>query len=400
MVEREELQFIIAQMSRKNMSQDLAMLFITQDNMTLNDVFQHSFFTEPEFYVDVFKSILDYSVYMIKQYRSDEVCRDILLKLVCHGYSENLVSGGQANPDTLVSELIEKILLALQEFGSQQDLSIGIGVLQENPNISSKLLKHILLTNRRLDSLDMFMNIISSGYFTYQDTIDLLVHRNTYTDYTTIDDFLYRILLDTNVVIPFLYEVMSRFCFFQNPDGSIEITHRSKDKNEIELLDHLREFMFNYIMGVAEMDLFTFANSAYTRSKNENNTALQMIFNQYQLWVTSQERFDTRISNYTEHHHEEPVDMYDVSIWERFRHNACVLGYITNLDFTDNFGIFIKVFNINRLRIFKDGNSEMAQLLMENLAKDDYTAQFVTAGLDLNVYYFLDIKGVNFNGSI
>ena len=400
MVDREELEYIIAQMSHKNMSQDLAMFFITQDYVTVNDIFYHSFFTQPQFYVDVFKSILDYAVYMIKQYRSDEICRDILMKLSCFDYSTELVVNGRTNPDALVSELIEKMLMAFQEFGAPQDISIAVSIIQDNPNISSSVLKYILLHNRRLDSLDMFLNIMSSGYFNYQDTIDLLIHRNTYTDYTTIDDFLYRILLDTDAVIPFLYSVMQRFAIYTNQDGSMSVYHKSKDKNEIELLNHLREFLFNYIFGVAETDLFNCVNGIYAQAKNENNTAAQLIFNQYQLWVTDKERFNTRVANYTDHHYEEPVNMFDEQIWHDFRYNAYIINYITNLESSDNFMVFIKCFNINRLRIFKDGNSELAKLIMERLTKDENTANYVMAGLDLNVYYFLDLKEVNINESI
>lgn len=400
MVDREELEFIIPQMSAKNMYEDLAMFFITQDNVSCDDIFMHDFFTPPQFYVDVFKSILSYSVYMIKNYRSDEICRDVIMKLSCFSHQTELVIDGLVNKDAIISEFIEKLLLAFQEFGSQQDLSIAMGMICENQNISSSVIKHILINNRRLDSMDVFLNIISSGYFNYQDTIDLLINRNEYTDYTTIDDFLYRILIDENEVIPFLYSVMQRFTMFQTQDGSIDVVHKSKDKNEIDLLNHLREFLFNYIFGVAETELFSLVNYIYTQYKNENNPAMQMVYNKYQLWVTNIERFNTRVQNYTDHHYEEPVDMYDESIWQEFRYNPNIISYIADLESSTNFGVFIKCFNIMRLRIFQDGNTELSKIIMENLTYDENVANYVMAGLDLNVYYFLDVKGVTLNGSI
>lgn len=400
MVEREELEYIISQMSGKNMSQDLAMLFITQDNVSCDDIFLRDFFTPPQFYVDVFKSILSYCVYMIKNYRSDEICRDVVMKLSCFSHQTELVVDKLVNKDAIISEFIEKLLLAFQEYGSQSDLSIAMGMICENTNIASSVVKHILINNRRLDSLDVFTNIISSGYFNYQDVIDLLIHRNTYTDYTTIDDFLYKILIDENEVIPFLYNVMERFTLFPNPDGSITVYHKTKNKNEIDLLNHLREFLFNYIFGIAETDLFSLVNSIYAQYRDENNPAMQMVYNKYQLWVTDVERFNNRVANYIDHHYEEPIDMYTDEIWQEFRYNPNVISYIADLETSTNFGVFIKCFNIMRLRIFQDGNTELSRLIMENLTYDEVTANYVTAGLDLNVYYFLNIKGVTPNGSI
>ena len=400
MVDREELEFIVSQMSYKNMYEDLAMMFVTQDYMTSNDIFIHDFFTKPEFYVEVFKSILNYAAYMIKNHRADEVCRDIIMKLSCVSYETGLIVENQLNREAIVSEFIERLLLTFQEFGTQQDLSIAMQLICDNENINPNVLKHILIHNRNLDSLDIFLAIMSSGYFNFQDTIDLLIHRNTYTDYTTIDDFLYRILIDENKVVPFMYAVMDRFILFQKPDGSIDVMHKSKDKNEIDLLNHLREFLFNYIFGVAETDLFTLVNSVYAQCQVENNIAMQMIYNKYQLWVTDMERFNTRVQNYTDHHYEEPVDMYDEQTWQQFRYNPYVVSYIADLETSTNFGVFIKCFNINRLRIFKDGNSELSKFIMEGLTYDEVTANYVMSGLDLNVYYFLDIKGVTQNGSI
>ena len=400
MVDREELEFIVSQMSYKNMYEDLAMMFVTQDYMTSNDIFIHDFFTKPEFYVEVFKSILNYAAYMIKNHRADEICRDIIMKLSCVSYETGLIVENQLNREAIVSEFIERLLLTFQEFGTQQDLSIAMQLICDNENINPNVLKHILIHNRNLDSLDIFLSIMSSGYFNFQDTIDLLIHRNTYTDYTTIDDFLYRILIDENKVVPFMYAVMDRFILFQNPDGSIDVMHKSKDKNEIDLLNHLREFLFNYIFGVAETDLFTLVNSVYAQCQVENNIAMQMIYNKYQLWVTDMERFNSRVQNYTDHHYEEPVDMYDEQTWQQFRYNPYVVSYIADLETSTNFGVFIKCFNINRLRIFKDGNSELSKFIMEGLTYDEVTANYVMSGLDLNVYYFLDIKGVTQNGSI
>ena len=400
MVDREELEFIVSQMSYKNMYEDLAMMFVTQDYMTSNDIFIHDFFTKPEFYVEVFKSILNYAAYMIKNHRADEICRDIIMKLSCVSYETGLIVENQLNREAIVSEFIERLLLTFQEFGTQQDLSIAMQLICDNENINPNVLKHILIHNRNLDSLDIFLSIMSSGYFNFQDTIDLLIHRNTYTDYTTIDDFLYRILIDENKVVPFMYAVMDRFILFQNPDGSIDVMHKSKDKNEIDLLNHLREFLFNYIFGVAETDLFTLVNSVYAQCQVENNIAMQMVYNKYQLWVTDMERFNSRVQNYTDHHYEEPVDMYDEQTWQQFRYNPYVVSYIADLETSTNFGVFIKCFNINRLRIFKDGNSELSKFIMEGLTYDEVTANYVMSGLDLNVYYFLDIKGVTQNGSI
>ena len=399
MISREELEYIVRQMSHKNMYEDLAMMFVTQDYMTSDDIFINDFYTEPEFYINVFKSILSYSTYKIKNYRSDEVCRDVLMKLSCITYETELIVENQLNREAILSEFIEKLLVAFQEFGSQQDLSVAVALIRDNPNIAPSVLKNILINNRRLDSLDVFLNIMSSGYFNFKDTIDLLIHRNTYTDYTTIDDFLYRILLDENTVIPFMYAVMERFILFQNPDGSISVYHRSQDKNEIDLLNHLREFLFNYIFGVAETELFTLVNSIYTQCKNENNAAMQMIYNKYQLWVTDVDRFNTRVQNYIDHHYEEPVDMYDEEIWHEFRYNPNVIMYIADMETSTNFGVFIKCFNINRLRLFKDGNSETAKLTMDGLMRDPDMANYVMAGVDLNVYYFLDLKGVKPNGT-
>ena len=389
----EELQHVICEMTTKNMYSDLAMLFITLPQMTLDDLFLLEHQISSKFYINVFKYLVTYSKKKIDNGSINSIVDDIIIKLEADSYSNiKEYPNGSVVRNSLIVGYLDNIIEHSYIKLPHMDFLILIDNIFYGKGIATDIMKTLLLKHKHINILNILSTVISKDYFSVSDLLDILVDRNKYADISSIESFINYMFVDREKMIELMYELMKRYKMILGDDGSsYKVTHISNNKSERELYDNIRRMLFNVIYGEADMDLYNFANGSYTRYAMEGDTKRQLLYNKYQLWCASPERYITRVKNFTNNSYEEPDDMFDDNEWSIFSKDVFVKQYIFDIEDTGGFNLFIKGFNVSRLKIFQFNNSEQIMHLVNRIQSNEDAGYFIK-GSDPKIYYFLDCK--------
>lgn len=387
---------ILTEMSTKKLAWELSQMFYSRDEFNSDDLFFLRFQCPYKFYLDVFKHLYFFTIKQLDKGKIDEVLMSVFSKLIIDEYPLKNDKNEYPNPDYIVSRFLESVLLyVMREYGNYNIACQIITTVCSSDDVNPNVIKEIIIRNRELLTLDIIRDVIRSEILISDDIIDILIEMNKYYDNDTIDDIISDLYFNKDLLLNFTKSVMRRFRIVVDEktlkSGKILIKETVipiyKNKNEKELLLHLREYLSEVIYSSAELEMFEFVTNAFTVYMADGNKLLSDLYNEYLHWLGSKERDENKSKNFHQYGYEEGDFWYEDAYWE-LSTDLFIKGYILEIDKLTDFDLFIRIFNVNRFKLFQYKN--LIPIAFRVSFASDYSEWYVDNGLDINMYLFLN----------
>ena len=389
-ISRNELEHIIDQFTIKNMPQDLAMFFITQD-IEYDDIFFDDWRAPSKFYKYVFSYIYEYVKGKIDRGQLDIVVRDVFSKLVCYNYTNKLVVNEIPCRDGFASLLIRATFKYLYKDNDLDGINHLINILMNNRNFNPSVIYDIMMNEPELCHQYILSNIISGEYMTIGQVFELLLKRARVTTMDTIRELVLQIFNNKNLLLEFAAVVYSHYMISTYKKGDevivdIKCTSSGERKTYI---DNMREFMKEIIWVDAELEFFDFLEETkmtYARSKDMYRAG---IYDTYSRWFGSKYRESTAIANMLWYGYEEDLNemSLDIEAINTISRDAYNILYIADGRLLDGYDLFIRLFNFNRFLMSMHRNTDSIRDIIVSNMDDNPTA--ISLAIDISFYIFL-----------
>lgn len=392
-IKREELDHILTQFSWKNLYEDMAMFFITQD-MDFDDMFCKDWVVEPSFYKNVFRVIYAYVINKIDRGQYELAIRDVFLKIKCNRYDARVAIDGRINRDGLSILLIKKTLEYLVRDGDIDTANHFIDICMVNPNFNRDVMFGILKSAPDLCHQSILSNLISGEYLSIEDIYELIIMRAKVTPLSTIKDLVLEIFNNKEMLLGFascVYKEYNIWIDTKGDDKTIHLDNKSKGERK-EIVDNLRDFMIEIIWIDAELEYYDFLNESKVAHRSCKNMYMAQIYDIYIRWFGSKSREENFMSNYIWTGHEENCDelyLNDQALGDISR-DVCMLKYITDMGLLDGYDLFIRMFNINRFLISNYNNFGTIKRHIDNNIESN--SPFIWLAVDTSFYIFLCLR--------
>lgn len=397
-IKEDEKIHIITEMSTKKMAWELSQMFYSREEFNSDDIFFLRFQCPYKFYLDVFKHLYFFTIKQLDRGKIDEVLMSVFSKLIIDEYPLKCDKKEYPNPDYIVSRFLESVLLyVMREYGNYNIACQIIATVCTADDCNPSVIKEIVIRNRELLTLDIIRDIIKGEILTSDDIIDILIEMNKYYDNDTIDDTISDLYFNKDLLLSFTKSVMRRFRITVDEkrmkNGKILIKEVVKpiyrNANEKELLLHLREYLSEIIYSSAELEMFEFISNTFTQYMADGNKYLSDLYNEYLQWLGSKERDENKSKNFHKYGYEEGDFWYE-DAYDELATNIFIKGYIIEIDKLSDFDLFIRVFNVNRFKLFQYKN--IIPISYRVSFASEYSEWYVDNGLDISMYLFLNLN--------
>lgn len=397
-IKEEEKIHIITEMSTKKMAWELAQMFYSREEFTSDDLFYLRFQCPYKFYLEVFKHLYFLTIKKLDSGKIDDVLMNVFTKIYIDYYPNKTDKNDFVDPNYLVSRFLESVLVyVMKEYSNYNIVCQIITTVVSGNSVDSSVIKEIIIRNRELLTLDIIRDVVRSEILSSSDIIDILVEMHKYFDNDTIDEIISDIYFNKELLLKFTRAVMARFKIsldeIYERNGNIKakevIFPKYKNKNEKELLIHLREFLTDIIYSSAEIEMFEFLNKALQGYLESGNIYLSDIFKDYIHWFSSSEREKVRSKNFYKYGYEEG-EVFSIDTINELAMDIFTKAYIIEIDKLSEFDIFLRVFNVNRFLIFQFKNYIPVAYRIDFAY--DYSSWYIDNGLDMDMYLFLNPK--------
>ena len=395
-IKEDEKIHIITQMSTKKMAWELSQMFYTREEFNSDDIFFLRFQCPHKFYLDVFKHLYFFVIKQLDKGKIDEVLMGVFSKLIINEYPNKNDKNDYPNPDYIVSRFLESVLLyVMREYGNYNIACQIITTVCASNDVNPSVIKEIVIRNRELLTLDIIRDVIRSEILVTDDIIDILVEMNKYYDNDTIDETIADLYFNKDLLLTFTRSVMRRFQITVDEhilkNGKIQIKEIVRpiyrNSNEKELLLHLREYLSEIIYSSAELEMFEFISNTFTQYMADGNKYLSDLYNEYLQWLGSKDRDENKSKNFHQYGFEEGDFWYEEA-YDELATNLFIKGYILEIDKLNDFDLFIRIFNVNRFKLFQYKN--LIPISYRVSFASEYSEWYVNNGLDIDMYLFLN----------
>lgn len=392
-IKQEELDHILTQFSWKNLYNDMAMFFITQD-IDYEDIFAKAWVVEPSFYKNVFRVIYAYVINKIDKGQYELAVRDVFLKLKCNRYDTRISIDGKINPNGLAIILIKKTLEYLMRDGDVDVANHFIDICMVNPNFNRDIMFGILKSEPDLCHQSVLSNLIAGEYLSIEDIYELIILRAKVTPLSTVKDLVLEIFNNKEMLLGFASCVFKEYNIWidtKNDNKTVHLDNKCRGERK-EIVDNLRDFMIEIIWIDAELEFYDFLNQAKVEHRNCRNIHMANIYDLYIKWFGSKSREDNFMSNFLWSGYEENrEELYldDQALGDVSR-DVCMLKYITDMGLLDGYDLFIRMFNINRFLISNHNNYGTIKRHID--ASMETNSPFIWLAVDSAFYIFLCLR--------
>ena len=389
-ISREELEYIIDQLTIKNMPQDLAMFFITQD-IDYDDIFYDEWRAPVKFYKMVFAYIFEYIKTKIDKGQIDSAVRDVFMKLPCYRYEKKLVINKTPCRDAFAVALVRGTLLHLYSNNDLDGINHIINVLLSGSDFNPTVIYEILRDEPELCHQYIISNLISGEYLNANQVFELLLERAKVTTMETIRQLILEIFNNKDMLLEFAAVVFSHYLIrtYKKDDKIVVDVKCDCGGERREHIDNMREFMKEIIWIDAELEFFDFLEETKSRYAKIKDMYLAGIYDTYSRWFGSKYREETALTNMLWNGYEEDLDRMslDIEAMNTVSRDALNIIYIGDGRLLDGYELFIKLFNLNRFMLSIHRNTfTIREIIMSNLEDNNLA---VNLAIDLSFYIFL-----------
>lgn len=388
-IREEELIHIIIQFTTKDMPNDLAMLFLTE-NCNFFQIFEMEHCSTVNFYKKVFDYIFTWVIDKIDNGKLDIAIRDVFTRIYCDNYTKELKIHTKINKNAFSLLLIEKTMEYIVENGRYKEAILLMDSLMINPDINRSIILPMVKNNSDLCHIMILENIINEEYLTTEELADLIIFRSKDVDDDTIRHLINTIFSNRLMMLDFARVIMSLY--------NISVTRKNDDTADIEIeliniqgetaesVERIRKVLSEIIYIDAELDFFDWLNESKIDAAKGDETTMVDIYLNYQNWMRSPDREKDNLSNMIFYGFEDTdyitgmnSDLHGI-IYYDIRQKE----YLFDMRNLDGYTLFLRAFNVNRFRLLQFNNgdfikgrlkermSEFGDLLMMALSDEFY----------------------------
>lgn len=393
MHDRNEIEHIITEMTRKNMFKDLAMMFIT-GHINYFDIFFCQYSAPKKFYDNVFEYIAMYIKKYIGAKKISELNRDIFSRISCGCFSTTKTFDYHVNKNYYSSKLIEATLDELTDRADFHNVNYIINTLASNELINVTIIVDILKRNELIAHHFVIEELINSEIISMKDIAELLLRKSKDVDFMDIKQLILTIFKNKRSLLSLAEEIMSHYDIIVSTDRynrktlEIKYTGESKFKEEIE---RIRGFISDIIWTDAEIEFYDWMLETRNEANANNDFRTLQVYKHYDNWFKSDIRQLNKTANYIYYGYEDTDSDLEVDKEFRFdmRWDFAIRRYWMNLSMMDGYDAFIKLFNINRFRLL---NFEIDDLYRHKiLTQIKMDSDMVSLAFSDDFYYFIKI---------
>lgn len=391
--EREEIEHIITEMTKKDMYKDLAMMFIT-GHIDYFDIFFCEYSAPKGFYVRVFRYIALYVKRRIDSGKISDLNRDIFSRLYCNQYSNVSYFDFHVNKNYFSSKLVEAVLDELTSKADFHNVNYIISTLASNDMFNISVIVDILKKNELIAHHYVIEDLINSEILSMSELYDLLVRKSKEVDFSDIKHLILTLFRNKVMLLDFTEEVMAKYEIYTYEDKRLRkvlvINYIGEPKYKEET-ENIRAFLADIIWTDAEIDMYDWLEECKRDGVEVGDIFVTKAYNSYLNWFRSDIRMANKTANYVYYGFEDTDS--DLQVDKEYRHKMQIdLGvrqYWYDLSLVNGYEFFIKLFNINRFRClhYEDGN-----FLANRIAgKSQYEPNIVNLACRDETYYFIKL---------
>ena len=396
-ISREELDYIMRQLTWKNMSYDMSMFFITQD-IDYDDMFILDFMTDKQYYIDLFRHIWSWCKGKIDNGNVKQVCMDVILKLRCEDITDEMCyDTGWVRRDWFAFALIRQILQYMVVRFDPEGINTVIDHIVVNEGVDRKCLLPILLSDPQLCQDVILENIIKQEYLNTDDILTLILERGKVLDDDTIRGLVLGVFYNQTMLLDLAYSCMRYYNIgykINETDIDVHVDNRIQDAELRHVVDVIRGMISDIVYVEAEYDFYDFLEDSRLTYINSGDNHRSGLYAAYQRWMISDKREQTQIPNILELSYEDLSSDtgFSVDNFDTIMSDVKMLEYITMIDAMDGFDLFKRVFNINRFQLCQYGRTGLISDKATSAANDYMSMRLIEMATDINLYLFLKLR--------
>lgn len=359
----EEKEFCMTQLSYKNMPNDMAMFFITQD-IEYDDIFFVDYWIKEDFYNNVFLYLFAYIKDKIDRNLFSEVLRDVFLKLNIRRYYHATIDyDGTISRDGYGCGLIDATFKYLLENAKYNDINALVDTIVINERISPNILFPTMMANPGLCHYEVMENLIHSDYLPMSCIVELFLERMKVTDFNSVKELIQTLFINKEMFLEMLYAIMQYYeISYSIKDDKSTVTIECNSEGERkENLEQIRRFMCTFIWVDAEMDFFDWIDTSRIIHLESHDLYRSNIYSLYKRWYDSWDRADNAVPNMLFYGAEDYImtefDM-DTEAYGAINKDLLLKRYIFDMDTFNGYDAFIRLFNLNRFKLCLFNSSE------------------------------------------
>ena len=390
---KEEIKHIMREFYRLNMSKDAAMMFITQNDVSLDDLMLYEY-KNKKYHKAIWQFITEYTVDKIKNGKYDSIINDIISKLELSEYKSK--SKNYYDRDYLICSYLLIVFGKLIEEGMFDMYSFTISLLQIQ-GIDSRIIANIIINDYKLLSPQLIMNYLDLSLLAPDIFCKILVDNKDSYDIFWIDK-LVEIYMSENSRILELFLYLNEIIEFKSVRKSkyyefIKVTNcNNKDKTTME-----------YIFGIVCKRIVIDANIMHLTKINNGvesyreeairNVPVLNAYRDYLDWfISTMENINGEelLSNYINYSGEEG-EIFPDEFYQIFRYEVVHMNDINNIVELEDYDFFLRAFNMNRFKIYSFLNEELVEKTLSKLSPDDERLLLAEIALQEETYITLNL---------
>ena len=395
---KEEVKHIMREFYRLNMTRDAAMMFITQLDVSLDDLMMYEY-KNKKYHKAVWQYITEYTIDKINNGKYESIINDIIPKLEISEYRAN--GKEYYDRDYLICSYLLIVFSKLIEEGMFDMYSFTLSLLQIQ-GIDNTILANIIINDYRLLSPQLIMNYLDLGLLDPVIFCKILISNKDSYDTFWIEK-LVEIYMSENTRILELFIYLNEVIEYKavrkkNSYEFIKVTNcNTKDKKT-----------FEYIMGIVckrividanIMHLTKINNAIETyREEKERNIAILNSYRDYLDWFISimeNIKSEELLSNYINEGGEEGTDFPD-EFYQNFRYEVLHMNDIGSIVELEDYEFFLRMFNMNRFKIYSFLNEELVEKTLSKLSSDDERLILAEIALLEETYIALNLTSYSY----
>ena len=352
----EEIEHIIKEFITKNMAKDLAMLFITQDDIEYDDF---KYFTWDNKYKKTFYDFFDYlNAYIcefIAKEKFDNII-NILYKLPLYSYKPIEDKYGIDN-DYICTKIFNNIISILcNDISTYRFEELFSFLAMKNED----LCKGFILCNWRLLNEEHMRVILLAEWLNPNDWIQVILQQYRRTgDINLIPRIIDSCIVDTYYMIPLVDNIFNRYRFSTSIINNkakvvydIPLTDNSRMKRAIEMM---RSYLCSKIQSDADFEIYNFLETSRLRYLESRDILRASIYDSIVKYLFGGNNTKNRIKDMIIYGQEDMSMIVDDVTQFTIANDMLIGEYLYNAKELSPYDMFIRIYNINRFQFLRRG---------------------------------------------
>lgn len=397
-IDRDEVEHIIGEMVHRNMSSDLANMFLRTENIIdMDDIFIMGAFKENEFYEDVFKNLFQFFIQTI-EFQKDEftAMEKIINKLdfthyIPLTYSLNRNEKIEHLKSYYQSKLLDSIIHYLIDLRLDDALKVTLISIKENTNIPGPYIINSIYYDERFElNFKVVKFMIENELIDITSFIDNMHKMFKIYDTEFINDVLYDMFVFRENILLFLQVVYSYFIIYPSSDKRFNCDYIGPEHLR-ESIDYLKRFIKDIIITDIERDFFyEYVSPGRDRFQAAGDKYRSNSYSKLYDWYADNLESDLFMNNflnnlYVDIDGSRPLDNDELLTMGS---DLNTIRYIVEMDHMTPYDLFVRTINLSRFELFTYRRERsIGEVLERNM--DNNTAMFIRMALDNNLVAFL-----------